>query len=209
METPPGESPLTALTSLKSLLIVSNGGSMLEGLSSVSSLRNLDIVGIREATAVTQLGQLTQLTGLHMLAWSRPPVLDALKAKSLQQLMGLSILQLDQSAFLACGRVLGELPHLKILFVRRGALDPPEKLTAEELGAPLQGHPCSLQHLVYFWTLLNSQPQEPQEVVPSPLPGVRVTFCSSSTTPRYVTYALGPMRPCPHLLGVWELGPDV
>jgi hypothetical protein len=213
-EGPEAVNPLTALASLHSLQLDLGyyGEWIMEGLTRISSLRCLALQGIFVGAEAVELpGQVTQLTQLAMSDAVHDSV-DA-QVESLQQLTGLVQLKINQHSFGACGGLLGALQHLKVLFVTvyvgEGASLPP----VEELVAPLQSQPPSLQHLVFecgrakpFWS--PEVLQLPQEVVPSPVPGVRVTVCWG-TVPRYVAHALGPMRPCPHLAGVWELVPEV
>jgi hypothetical protein len=211
-EQPPEVNPLLSLTSLRHLYIeeleVANSW-LLEGLSSLASLRSLELVGGYPPQVLDLVGQVTQLTSLNILLFVDGSCFDAKSSWVLQQLTGLQHLQVDQAWLEACSRVWGSLQQLTQLVVWQHEHMGDPLLTPEQLLAPLQGRGASLQHVVYLCWLPDgdgvSCEQPAQEVVPCPLPGVRLTLMCGSMPLSYAVVRPRPVRRCPHLPGVWEV----
>jgi hypothetical protein len=207
--------PLAGAASLRHLqLDTSAGGWMLPGLSTLCSLRNLDLstfsIVQTRPEAMAMVGRATQLTSLALPSYDETPVWHNQWRQLLQQLTGLRRLRIDQATLQACSGVMCSLEQLTQLVVCQYGKDWSQVLPLRMVVGPLRNGPTSLQHVVYVCERpgkngLSDTEQPPQEVVPSPLPGVRVTV--TSTTPSFCQTVLPrrPMRPCPHLPGVKEL----
>jgi hypothetical protein len=207
-----GVNPLLSLTSLRHVQLGFADRGLLAGLSSLSSLRRLG-VSLQIAPEMLELvGQVTQLTALDLWLPYMASDEHAVNLRVLQQLTSLQHLLINQAWLPACSRQLGSLQQVTQLVVRQGPRDPAPPV--EEVLAPLQRHSGSLQHVLFIQWLGHSSPvswygQPPQEVLPSPLPGVRVTISSSYKASGLHIPRQRSIRPCPHLPGVWELQPEV
>jgi hypothetical protein len=205
---------LAGLSSLQHLELDTafTDGWMLEDVP--SSLRSLELVYYKfrlKPAALAALGRATQLTSLVLPATEWEPSLDHAKSQLLLQLTGLQRLRIDQGWVMACGEVLGRLQHLKQLVVARPRAC---QLQLLDLAEALQRRPASLQHLVYICRRpklggLSGDEQPPQEVVPSPLPGVRVTVTSRGRPLQVSELQKRPVCQGLDMVGLWEVVPQV
>jgi hypothetical protein len=198
---------LLSLTSLRRLILVGSNSRVLEGLSSLSSLRSLEYRGDVGQEVLELVGQVTQLTSLQLSSTDVAHGLQGAKSQMVQQLTGLQHLTIDQTWVVACGRELVALEQLTQLVVMQSEGTPLLKPAA--LVVPLSSRPASLQHVVYRTMdpcRADDYPCDSRvEVVPSPLPGVRVTcaYCCKPLEQSLVRQCQ--LRPCPHLPGVMEV----
>lgn len=210
---------LSGLSSLQHLRVDTSlsDGWMLEDLNSLSSLRTLEVVawgGTLKPEALAALGGATQLTSLAMVtgepgAWS-----DGAQSQLLQQLTGLQRLRINQGWVMAHGHVLGGLQHLKQLAVNQRQPAAAAPLQLDDLVGALQVWPASLQHLVYLCNRrkqggLPGQQEPPLEVVPTPLPGVRVTVASHSKPLQFSELQKRPLCHGLNMSGLWEIEAQV
>jgi hypothetical protein len=116
---------------------------------------------------------------------------------------------MDYDLVVACGTQLSNLQQLTQLRVSLQGVGAVHTSTSQHaLVGPLQrAVQCSpmLQHVV----LLECGCFKGGEVVPSPLPGLRVTIQGGGQDRRDELAVLRPrqLRPLPHLAGVWEVDP--
>jgi hypothetical protein len=216
----PVVNPLLGLASLRVLRIVHMDDLshhwLLEGLSSVSSLRSFSVIGPHREDVLAVVGKMTQLTGLELLAIACEHPLPSSGQpspsswSSLQQLTGLQRLLFDRAWVSACDREqLAVLTQLTELVVR--GLGAAERVDPRQLLAPLSGLLPTLQQVVCVHDGRSPSPSRPwgdqpaEEVVPSPLPGVRVMLSKWSVRLNRATLRPRRTRACPHLPGVWEV----
>jgi hypothetical protein len=209
---PPEVNPLLNLTSLRHLELGDTDlySWPLEGLSSLSNLRSLTLIAEYEQQVQELVAPLTQLTALDVPMCVEGDCLDDRSSRVLQQLTGLQSLKINQPWLEACSRELGHLQQLTQLVVWQIKEEGHPLLTPEQLLAPLQGQCPSLKHVVYLCDrpvkdIMSSFGQPPEDVVPCPLPGVRLTLMAGSRPLVEGLVRPRPVRPCPHLPGVWEL----
>jgi hypothetical protein len=211
----PDVNPLLSLTSLRRLAVMDANGlscRVLEGLASLSGMRSISLNVTFSAQALDLVGQVTQLTSLELSTlYAQPELQHSSKSHMVQQLTNLRRLTIDQAWLQACGSELASLQQLTQLVVIQDIEAP--LLEPPALVALLSPQPASLQHVVY----VTMQPQGRRydvpgdsrvEVVPSPLPGVRVScaYCCEPLEQKLWPHCL---HPCPHLPGVFEVVPQV
>jgi hypothetical protein len=205
-EEQPQANPLLSLTSLRHLHIFNGTWHdnivcwMLDGISSIGSLRTLFVRGTLCEQALQLVGEVTQLTELGFLGGQ----LSATSQASLLKLSGLQRLTVDHTWVTAVNKELSTLQHLTELVVRHS----PDRLDPLLL-APLSGLLPALQHVELRWSGGNWGQHQLLAKEMVPLPGVRTTFthwkelrCQPTLHPRHT-------RPCPHLPGVQEVLPQV
>jgi hypothetical protein len=205
---------LSGLTSLQCLELDTDfsDGWMLEDLHSLSSLRSLKLMassGSLRPEALAAVGQATQLTCLEVLTSRRERMLIDTKSQLLPQLTLLQRLRIDQPWLMACGEVLSGLQHLKQLVVDQYEPAEAPPLQLDDLVGALQVWPASLRHLVYLTGfkpgLMRWDADPPQEVVPTPLPGVRVTVAPFHQPLQFSELQKRPLCHGLNMSGLWEV----
>jgi hypothetical protein len=202
-----------------------DNGAALTGLSAVSSLRSLALIGELHPEALDLVRQVTQVTSLELMAWQGLRDTYSSMSQVVRQLTGLQRLGVDQGWLVECGQELSSLQQLTQLVVYQYQDleygDPSREafLATQELMEPIPTSLTALQHVVYIanppdtlaWgrrVLVVPTQEEPLTCRPR----VQVSTVSPNTELPLEFGVLRPrhLRPCPHLpgTGVWEVVPQ-